>query len=128
MKEHRSHQKRPLTAALFRRITALALAAALALGLTACQMRWARWPSLPPQVRAQTVQPADGSSFSMDFIDVGQALSVLITCDGQSMLYDGGNVEDGSLVVSYLQGKGVTRLEYVFAATPTRTMWAAWRR
>ena len=96
MKEHRSHQKRPLTAALFRRITALA--------------------QPPAASSAQTVQPADGSSFSMDFIDVGQALSVLITCDGQSMLYDGGNVEDGSLVVSYLQGKGVTRLEYVFCS------------
>ena len=72
---------------------------------------------MPPAASsAQTVQPADGSGFSMDFIDVGQALSVLITCGGQSMLYDGGNVEDGSLVVSYLQGKGVTRLEYVFCS------------
>ena len=116
MKEHRSHQKRPLTAALFRRITALALAAALALGLTACQDALGALAQPPAASSAQTVQPADGSSFSMDFIDVGQALSVLITCDGQSMLYDGGNVEDGSLVVSYLQGKGVTRLEYVFCS------------
>ena len=30
----------------------------------------------------------------------GQALSVLVECDGQFMLYDGGNVDDGSLVVS----------------------------
>ena len=116
MKEHRSHQKRPLTAALFRRITALALAAALALGLTACQDALGALAQPPAASSAQTVQPADGSSFSMDFIDVGQALSVLITCGGQSMLYDGGNVEDGSLVVSYLQGKGVTRLEYVFCS------------
>ena len=43
----------------------------------------------------------------MHFIDVGQALSVLIECDGQFMLYDGGNVDDGSLVVSYLQNQGV---------------------
>ena len=40
------------------------------------------------------------------FIDVGQALSVLVECDGQFMLYDGGNVDDGSLVVSYLLESG----------------------
>ena len=71
MKEHRSHQKRPLTAALFRRITALALAAALALGLTACQDALGALAQPPAASSAQTVQPADGSSFSMDFIDVG---------------------------------------------------------
>ena len=52
----------------------------------------------------------------MHFIDVGQALSVLVECDGQFMLYDGGNVDDGSLVVSYLQSQGVEQLEYVFCS------------
>ncbi len=47
---------------------------------------------------------------------MGQALSVLVSCDGQSMLYDGGNVADGSLVVSYLQSQGVERLEYVICS------------
>ena len=50
------------------------------------------------------------------FIDVGQALSVLVECDGQFMLYDGGNVDDGSLVVSYLQKQGVEHLQYVFCS------------
>ncbi len=50
------------------------------------------------------------------FIDVGQALSVLVECDGQFMLYDGGNVDDGSLIVSYLQSQGVEQLEYVFCS------------
>ncbi len=54
--------------------------------------------------------------FEMHFIDVGQALSVLVECDGQFMLYDGGNVDDGSLVVSYLQNQGVEQLEYVFCS------------
>ena len=31
-------------------------------------------------------------------------------------LYDGGNVDDGSLVVSYLQSQGVEQLEYVFCS------------
>ena len=52
----------------------------------------------------------------MHFIDVGQALSVLVECDGQFMLYDGGNVDDGSLVVSYLQKQGVEQLQYVFCS------------
>ena len=41
---------------------------------------------------------------------------MLVECDGQFMLYDGGNVDDGSLVVSYLQSQGVEQLEYVFCS------------
>jgi competence protein ComEC len=59
---------------------------------------------------------SEDAAFSMKFIDVGQALSVLVTCDGVSMLYDGGNVADGSTVVSYLQKQGVEELEYVFCS------------
>ena len=115
MKEHRNHTA--LTA-LLRRAAALALAAALVLSLAGCQDLLAalQQAQQPAASTAQPVQPAEGGGFSIDFIDVGQALSVLVTCDGQSMLYDGGNVEDGSLVVSYLQNKGVTRLEYVFCS------------
>ena len=84
--------------------------AALALGLTACD-------SLPGD-GGHIVKPSTGSSqpFEMHFIDVGQALSVLVECDGQFMLYDGGNVDDGSLVVSYLQKQGVEQLQYVFCS------------
>ena len=66
-----------------------------------------------------TAQPAgDGqtANFEMHFLDVGQALSVLVECDGQYMLYDGGNVDDGSYVVSYLQNLGVEELQYVFCS------------
>ena len=95
---------------LFLRLAALALAAVLVLGLTACD-------SLPDS-GGHTVKPSAGSSqpFEMHFIDVGQALSVLVECDGQFMLYDGGNVDDGSLVVSYLQKQGVEQLQYVFCS------------
>ena len=115
MKEHRNHTA--LTA-LLRRAAALALTAALVFSLAGCQDLLAalQQAQQPAASTAQPVQPAEGGGFSIDFIDVGQALSVLVTCDGQSMLYDGGNVEDGSLVVSYLQNKGVTRLEYVFCS------------
>ena len=102
---------------LWRRIAALALAAALALGLAACDASAVVPGSSTPTV--STVQPAgDGqtANFEMHFLDVGQALSVLVECDGQYMLYDGGNVDDGSYVVSYLQNLGVEGLQYVFCS------------
>lgn len=98
-----------------RRLTALALAAALALGLAACD---GSAVIQPPQNNGsiETTQPGTDDNFQMHFIDVGQALSVLVECDGQFMLYDGGNVDDGSLVVSYLQDQGVEELQYVFCS------------
>ena len=103
---------------LLRRLAALVLAAALALSLAACD---GNLPSVPGG-SADAVSPpaaaAPGAAqpFEMHFIDVGQALSVLVECDGQFLLYDGGNVDDGSLVVSYLQKQGVEQLQYVFCS------------
>ena len=99
----------------FRRLAALALAAALALGLAACDgasVLPGGSADVIPNPASSGVQTAD--SFRMHFLDVGQALSVLVECDGQYMLYDGGNVDDGSMVVSYLQKQGVEELQYVF--------------
>lgn len=47
------------------------------------------------------------------YIDVGQADCILLRCDGQTMLIDGGNVDDSDLVVSYLLDQGVEKLDYV---------------
>lgn len=100
-----------------RRLAALALAAALALGLAACDgasVLPGGSADVIPNPASSGVQTAD--SFRMHFLDVGQALSVLVECDGQYMLYDGGNVDDGSMVVSYLQKQGVEELQYVFCS------------
>ena len=106
---------------LLRRIAAWAVAAALALGLAGC----GDLPSAPggsadlipnPSASAAGAVDTVDAPFEMHFIDVGQALSVLVECDGQFMLYDGGNVDDGSLVVSYLQNQGVEELQYVFCS------------
>ena len=106
---------------LLRRIAAWAVAAALALGLAGC----GNLPSAPggsadlipnPSASAAGAVDTVDAPFEMHFIDVGQALSVLVECDGQFMLYDGGNVDDGSLVVSYLQNQGVEELQYVFCS------------
>ncbi len=55
---------------------------------------------------------ADGY-FEVHFIDVGQADCSLIICDDESLLIDGGNVGDGSLVVSYLIDMEIEALDYV---------------
>ena len=56
--------------------------------------------------------PAD-SSFSIHFIDVGQADAALIECDGHYMLIDGGNKEDSSKIYSVLQKAEVSKLDIV---------------
>ena len=121
--ENCKEEKVTLWGRAVRRLTALALAAALALGLGACDA--SGLPGLPnggsadvtPGSAASAGQTLDENApLQVHFIDVGQALSVLVECDGQFMLYDGGNVDDGSLVVSYLQQQGVEELQYVFCS------------
>lgn len=51
-------------------------------------------------------------------IDVGQADCMLLRCGGQTLLLDGGNVEDSRLVVSYLLEQGVEELDYVVNTHP----------
>jgi len=59
--------------------------------------------------------PPTGSEtgFEVHFIDVGEADSALIICDGHAMLVDGGNVGDSSLIYTYLKNRGIDYLDYV---------------
>jgi len=60
---------------------------------------------------SQQAQPeplAEGSGFEVHFIDVGQADSALVICDGHYMLIDGGNAEDSDLVYAYLEQHGLS--------------------
>jgi len=61
----------------------------------------------------QVLTPISGNGLTVHFIDVGQADCALVECDGKYMIIDGGNVEDGQLVVSYLKQMGVETLEAV---------------
>lgn len=54
-----------------------------------------------------------GEGLSVHYIDVGQADCALLACGGEFMLIDGGNVDDGQLVVSYLEQQGVSELKAV---------------
>lgn len=57
--------------------------------------------------------PPEGSTFSVHFIDVGQADAALVLCDGHAMLIDGGNSEDSNLIYSYLKKLSLTHLDYI---------------
>ena len=60
----------------------------------------------PAQSEAPSSVPteiAEGSSFEIHYIDVGQADAALVLCDGQAMLIDGGNAEDSNLIYAYLK-------------------------
>ena len=69
-------------------------------------------PQAEPETPAVQSQPS-GNGLSIHFIDVGQADCALLECDGKYMIIDGGNVEDGQMVVSYLKQMGVETLEAV---------------
>lgn len=61
----------------------------------------------------ETAGVSESGSFTIHFIDVGQADSALVTCDGHSMLIDGGNADDSNLVYSVLQRETDGHLDYV---------------
>ena len=65
----------------------------------------------PTAPTTSSAKPA--GDLTVHYIDVGQADCILLECDGKFMLIDGGNRDDGQLVISYLQSCGVTELEAV---------------
>lgn len=52
------------------------------------------------------------------FIDVGQADSILLENEGQYMLVDAGNNEDGPKLITYLKGLGINQFNYVVGTHP----------
>ena len=51
--------------------------------------------------------------FTIYYLDVGQAESAIVSCDGAHMLIDGGNREDSQKLYSFLKSYGITHLDYV---------------
>ncbi len=64
-----------------------------------------------------TVVSAD-SKLQIYFFDVGQADSILVIADGQSMLIDAGNNEDGPLLVNYISSLGIQKIDYLVGTHP----------
>lgn len=61
---------------------------------------------------------APGGKLEVDFIDVGQADSILVRQGDHAMLVDAGNNADAATVTGYLKKQGVTRLEVVVGTHP----------
>ena len=57
--------------------------------------------------------PSVPSTFSLHFIDVGQADAALVECDGHYMLIDGGNKADSDVIYAVLKNAGVQKLDIV---------------
>ncbi len=65
-----------------------------------------------PETTEPEQLPAD-STFSIHYIDVGQADAALVECDGHYMLIDGGNKGDSSVIYSVLKSTSVSKLDIV---------------
>lgn len=64
-------------------------------------------------------KPTDPAQLKVHFLDVGQADAILIQLpDQQTMLIDAGNNDDGSAVVSYLQQRGINKINYLVGTHP----------
>ena len=63
--------------------------------------------------------PKNGAKLNVHFIDVGQGDSEFIELpNGQTMLIDAGNPENGSQIVTYIKGLGHNKVDYLIATHP----------
>ncbi len=92
-----------------KKITALILTFVLMVTLAACG------ETESPTPDPNAVQMPEGSTFTVEFFDVGNADSALIECDGNYMLIDGGNKADSQKMYTILKEKEIPHLEYVVA-------------
>lgn len=99
-----------------KRILALLLVLLLLTGCT---------PNLPPEATQPTTEPTTAQSgtvqepgLSVHFLDVNHADCILIACEGEYALVDGGYPESGDKIVQYLADQGVQELELVVGTHP----------
>ena len=90
-----------------KKLTAILLL--LAVLLTGCGKPDPWWQ----ETASSATEPAGTEPLIVHFIDVGQADCALIEYGDCHMLIDGGNKEDSSLVVTYLENQGITELDAV---------------
>lgn len=63
-------------------------------------------------------RPGPQTDLDVHFIDVGQGDSILVVCNGEAMLIDGGDNDAEDIVPDYLRRQGVTHLNYIVATHP----------
>lgn len=92
-----------------RKLLSILMAAVMMLSLCACD------GSTTPPADPNVIRMPEGSTFSIEFFDVGQADAALIECDGNYMLVDGGNKSDSQKMYAVLKEKEIAHLEYIIA-------------
>ncbi len=70
--------------------------------------------------KASVLEPAaeEASTFSIDFLDVGQGDAALVECDGHYMLIDGGKADHSRFLYAYLKERSIRHLDYIVASHP----------
>ena len=59
---------------------------------------------------------AQAEHMQVHFLDVGQGLSILVQLGEEVLIYDGGDRETSSFVVSYLEELGITEIDYMISS------------
>lgn len=114
-----------------KKLTALLLLLLLLTGCTTNPPAETTVPTIEATVPVETTVPAateetepaslidpDAKTFSVHFIDVGQADCMLLECNGAYAIIDAGYDTTGDVVVDYLQEQGVERLNLVVGTHP----------
>ena len=90
---------------------------AAALSLTACKTY-----VIANETEANAVENSSTESsvndLTVTFLDVGQGDATLLSCNGENMLIDAGENDQGTRVQNYLQKQGVKTLKYVVGTHP----------
>lgn len=67
---------------------------------------------------APKMNGSNASVMEVHFLDVGQGDATLIICDGEAMLIDAGDNDQGVKVQNYIQKRGIDELRYVVGTHP----------
>ena len=67
-------------------------------------------------IAAASGTSAKTGDMMVHFLDVGQGLSIFVQSKGQTLLYDGGDRNSASFVVSYLKEQKVKRIDYLISS------------
>ena len=86
--------------------------------LTACNTQIEGMPTQIPTMEpalTMTAAPTEPpvSELTVHFVDVGQADAAILQCEDDTMIIDGGNVADSSLIVAYLKKLNIEHIDYM---------------
>ena len=65
-------------------------------------------------VSTENLENMDG--MQVHFLDVDHGLCILVEVDDQVLIYDGGDSDTSSYVVSYLKQQGITEIDYMISS------------